>query len=243
MSETSDMDIMVRARDLHRIYHLEGEDIHAVNGVSVDIPKGQMSAVVGRSGAGKTTLINLLSGLDQPTQGEVWIEDQNLFALDEAKRIALRRDNIGFVFQNFGLLPLLSAAENVSIPLRMRRMNRQEREQRIAEALNWVGLTRRAGHRPYELSGGEQQRVAIARALAARPRLIFADEPTGQLDSHTGQQILAAMRRLVDEQGITMVLVTHDPQAMRVADMVFELHDGQLVDVKDRTQMAERQKR
>jgi len=220
---------IIRVRDLNRVYHLEGEDVHAVRDVNMDIPRGIMSAIVGRSGAGKTTLLNLLSALDEPSSGEVWIDDTNVFALPEPKRIALRRDRVGFVFQNFGLLPLLSAAENISVPLRMKRMNRKQREERVAEALEWVGLSKRASHRPYELSGGEQQRVSIARALAARPDIILADEPTGQLDSQTGKTVLGIMQRLVDEQGITMVIVTHDPQVMGQAQATFELSDGQLV--------------
>jgi len=225
---------IIRVRDLNRVYHLEGEDVHAIRDVTLDIPRGVMSAIIGRSGAGKTTLLNLLSALDEPSSGQVFIDEVDLFALPEAKRIALRRDRVGFVFQNFGLLPLLSAAENVSVPLRMQRMKGSERENRVREALEWVGLSKRAGHRPYELSGGEQQRVSIARALAARPDIILADEPTGQLDSQTGKQVLAIMQRLVDEQNITMVLVTHDPQAMSQAQITFELSDGQLINTETR---------
>jgi putative ABC transport system ATP-binding protein len=152
--------------------------------------------------------------------------------MDEKARLALRRETIGFVFQSFGLLPLLTAAENVGVPLRMRNLSRLEREERVTEALEWVGLTRRARHRPYELSGGEQQRVAIARALAARPQIILADEPTGQIDSQTGRRILDLMRRLVAERGITVVIVSHDPVVMKEADVVHELRDGRLVETR-----------
>jgi len=152
--------------------------------------------------------------------------------MDDEARLHLRRDRIGFVFQSFGLLPLLSAAENVGVPLRMRRLPRQEREARVAGALEWVGLTERRRHRPYELSGGEQQRVALARALAARPHVILADEPTGQLDSQTGRKIIGLFRRLVAEQGITVVVVSHDPVVMEEADVVHELRDGHLVDTR-----------
>ncbi len=223
---------IIRARNLHRTYHLGGEDIHAVQGVTLDIPAGQMTAIVGRSGSGKTTLLNLISGLDRPSEGEVWFEDKRLDRLDEASLLRLRQERIGFVFQAFGLLPLLSASENVGVPLRMRSMARQEREERVIEALSWVGLLERARHRPYELSGGEQQRVAIARALAARPSIILADEPTGQLDSSTGRRILDLLRRLVVEQQITIVVVTHDPQVMLEADAIHELHDGRLIDTR-----------
>src|SRR5690606_17732881 len=164
-----------------------------------------------------TRLLNLLAGVDEPSTGNVWIEGEDLFALSEARRIALRRDKIGFIFQNFGLLPLLSAEENVGIPLRMVHTEIQTRQQRVSEALEWVGLAKRAHHRPYELSGGEQQRVAIARALAARPRILLADEPTGQLDSQTGKRVLGIMRDLSEQLGITLVIVTHDEAVMQAA--------------------------
>lgn len=223
---------IIRVQNLHRVYHLGGEDIHAVNDVSLDIMPHRMTAIVGRSGSGKTTLLNLIAGLDDPTGGEVWVDGEHLPEMDEAARIRLRRDRIGFVFQTFGLLPLLSAAENVGVPLRMRRMAPKARRERVAEALSWVGLEERARHRPYELSGGEQQRVALARALASQPRFILADEPTGQLDSQTGKRILALLRRFVEEQDITVVIVTHDPQVMEEADVVHELRDGRLIDTR-----------
>jgi putative ABC transport system ATP-binding protein len=222
----------IRIVDLERIYHLEGEDIHAVNNVSLDIRANHMTAIVGRSGSGKTTLLNLMAGLDNPTHGEVWVLGRKLAAMNESERLALRRDRLGFVFQSFGLLPLLTASENVGVPLRMRNIASRQREERVAEALDWVGLTRRARHRPYELSGGEQQRVAIARALAARPQIILADEPTGQLDSQTGRRILDLMRRLVRERHITLVVVSHDPQVMHEADIVHEMRDGHLIDTR-----------
>lgn len=222
-------DTMIRLVDVHRIYRTAGSEVHAVNGVTLDIPRGKMTAIVGRSGAGKTTLLNLIAGLDQPTQGQVLIDGQDITALGESEKVALRREKLGFVFQNFGLLPLLTAAENVSVPLRMRQLPRAERERRVLEALDWVGLRPRSKHRPHELSGGEQQRVALARALAAQPALLLADEPTGQLDSQTGKRVLAVMRRLVDELGITLVAVTHDNQVRDAADVVLHLNDGKLI--------------
>ncbi len=222
----------IRVQDLERVYHLEGEDVHAVNGVTLDIWPRQMTAIVGRSGSGKTTLLNLIAGLDKPTRGEVWVLDQRLSQMDEGARLALRRNSLGFVFQSFGLLPLLTAAENIGVPLRMRRLSAHERDERVAEALEWVSLTRRARHRPYELSGGEQQRVAIARALASRPQVILADEPTGQLDSQTGRRILDLLRRLVAERGITLVIASHDPQVTREADVVHEMRDGRLLETR-----------
>jgi putative ABC transport system ATP-binding protein len=223
---------LYRVRDLHRIYRLGGEEVHAVNGVSFDLLPGKMTAIVGRSGSGKTTLLNLLSGLDKPTKGEVWFEEQRIDQLSEGALLKLRRERIGFVFQSFGLLPLLTASENVGVPLRMRQFSRREREERVTQALGWVGLLERSRHRPYELSGGEQQRVAVARALAAQPSVILADEPTGQLDTQTGRRLLDLIRRLVEEEGITVIIVTHDPQVMGEADVVHELHDGHLIDMR-----------
>ncbi|MFQ3534659.1 MAG: ABC transporter ATP-binding protein [Aggregatilineales bacterium] len=225
-------DPAIRTENLTRIYHLEGEDIRAVNGVSLAIYPRQMTAIVGRSGSGKTTLLNLIAGLDDPTEGEVWIMGQSLQQMDEKARLTLRRERLGFIFQSFGLLPLLTAAENVGVPLRMRGVPSAEREARVREALEWVGLARRARHRPYELSGGEQQRVAIARALAAQPQIVLADEPTGQLDSQTGRRILDLLRRLVSERGITLVIVSHDPMVMAEADVVHELRDGKLIETR-----------
>lgn len=222
------MEAMIQTENLHKIYHTTGANVHAVNDVTLTIPKAQITAIAGRSGSGKTTLLNLISGLDTPTEGTVIIDGVNLFNLPESQRVALRRDKIGFVFQNFGLLPLLSAAENVSVPLRMQKITPSEISGRVDEALAWVGLSNRAHHRPYELSGGEQQRVAIARALATRPQIILADEPTGQLDSQTGRAVLSIMRRLVNEHQVTMVIVTHDPQVVQEANQTYTLLDGRL---------------
>src|SRR5690606_33049034 len=177
----------------------------------------------------KTTLLNLISGLDTPTDGTVTIDDQNIFQLSDDQRIKLRREKVGFIFQNFGLLPLLSAQENVSVPLRMRHMPASERDERVAEALEWVGLSKRIHHRPYELSGGEQQRVAIARALASRPKILLADEPTGQLDSQTGRRVIETMQELTSQLDITLLFVTHDPLVMSVADVIHEMLDGRLI--------------
>lgn len=232
MQFSSGVEPIISMSNLHRIYHLEGEDIHAVNNVSIDIWAQFMTAIVGRSGSGKTTLLNLIAGLDEPTDGEIHILGRRMAAMSEQERLKMRLHEIGFVFQSFGLMPLLSAAENVSIPLRMRGTPPKERDRQVAEALEWVGLAERTKHRPYELSGGEQQRVAIARALAAHPRLILADEPTGQLDTRTGRRILDLLRRLVEERNITVVIVSHDPQVMQESDVVHELRDGQLMETR-----------
>ena len=224
------MTAIIQTENLTRIYQLDGEDINAVNAVTLDIPREKMTAIVGRSGSGKTTLLNLISGLDVPTNGEIWFDNDRLDTMSEQDKRLLRLNKIGFVFQSFGLLPLLDASENVGVPLRMRYMDQQERNSRVNEALDWVGLTQRVHHRPYELSGGEQQRVAIARALASRPQIIMADEPTGQLDTHTGYTIIALLRRLVNEQNITALIITHDPKVMQEADLVYHMSDGNLVE-------------
>lgn len=229
---------VVSLTGVHRIYHLAGEDIHAVNDVTLDVWPGQMTAIVGRSGSGKTTLLNLIAGLDEPTRGTVRILGRDLGQMSEGERLALRLNHLGFIFQSFGLMPLLSARENVGVPLRMRKLDPREREQRVTEALAWVGLSDRAHHRPYELSGGEQQRVAIARALAQDPQLVLADEPTGQLDTRTGRRILDLLRRMVEERGVTLLIVTHDPQVMAEADIVHELRDGRLIETRIKESVA-----
>jgi putative ABC transport system ATP-binding protein len=226
---SSSIEPAIRLEHVHRVYHLAGEDIHAVNDVTLDVWPGTMTAIVGRSGAGKTTLLNLVAGLDEPTGGAIWVLGCHLGTLDERARLNLRLNRLGFIFQSFGLIPLLSARENVGVPLRMRGMSPHDREARVAASLNWVGLGDRMHHRPYELSGGEQQRVAIARAIAAGPELVLADEPTGQLDTRTGRRILDLLRRMVRQQRITLVVATHDPQVMTEADIVHEMRDGQLV--------------
>ncbi len=223
------MTSIVVTRDLQRQFELGGETIHAVDHVSLEIPAGQMVVIRGRSGSGKTTLLNLIAGLDRPTAGDIWIDGEQTTKMNERERVALRRNKMGFVFQAFGLLPLLSARENVEVPLRIQKMVRAERERRSERALTAVGLAARMHHRPYELSGGEQQRVALARALVSQPRLILADEPTGQLDSNTGREIIALMRQLVEEQGITILAVTHDPVVVEAADLAYELRDGKVV--------------
>lgn len=223
---------IISVENLHKIYPTGSEDVHAVNDVSLQIYPGKLTAIVGRSGAGKTTLLNLISGLDTPSEGKVILDGQDVFQLSEEQRIKMRRSKVGFIFQNFGLLPLLSAKENVGVPLRMQKISSREREERVIEALEWVGLAKRIQHRPYELSGGEQQRVAIARALASRPAILLADEPTGQLDSQTGKRVIDTMRDLTEKLDITLVVVTHDPIVMSSADVIHEMLDGKLIETR-----------
>jgi putative ABC transport system ATP-binding protein len=202
--------------------------VHAVRDVSFVARAGELLAIRGRSGAGKTTLLNIIGGLDRPTDGQVWVDGHEVTAAGERELLALRRHTIGFVFQSFGLVPILSAAENVGVPMRLAKLKAAEREQRVPMLLELVGLGGHAAQRPYELSGGQQQRVAVARALANDPRLLVADEPTGQLDSETGRSIMDLLRALVRSRGVTALVATHDPALLDLADRVLTLRDGQL---------------
>ncbi len=219
--------VLVTATDLTRRYG-EGEaTVHALAGVTVGFPAGQFTAIMGPSGSGKSTLMHLLAGLDRPTSGSVVLDGTELSKLDDKRLTDVRRDKVGFIFQSFNLLPVLSAQENIELPLSIagRKPDRAWMDSLIAT----VGLGDRLRHRPAELSGGQQQRVAVARALASRPRVVFADEPTGNLDSKTSAEVLELLRRCVDEFGQTIVMVTHDARAASYADRLLELEDGIVV--------------
>ncbi|GAA4993753.1 ABC transporter ATP-binding protein [Kitasatospora paranensis] len=220
---------MVAVEEVRRSFGSGPRAVHALRGVSLEIPRGELTALKGRSGSGKTTLLNLVGGLDRPSGGRIVLDGTDLGDLDEDGRLALRRDRIGFVFQSFGLIPILTAAENVGVPLRMRRAPVAEREERVRTLLALVGLAGHADQRPGELSGGQQQRVAVARALANEPSLIIADEPTGQLDSETGRSVMELLRAVVRSEGVTVLVATHDQNLMEVADRVVELADGRIV--------------
>ncbi|GAA3222284.1 ABC transporter ATP-binding protein [Actinocorallia longicatena] len=221
-------DIMIDARGLSRTYRSGAGEVRALAGVSFEVPAGQLCAVKGRSGSGKTTLLNLIGGLDRPDGGSVVVDGREMGALPEADLLEMRRGTLGFVFQSFGLVPVLSAAENIEVALRLTRTPVKERAARVELLLALVGLSEHAGQRPYELSGGQRQRVAIARALANRPKVLIADEPTGQLDSETGQAIMRLLHAVVEAEGVTAVVATHDPLLLQHADRVIELHDGAL---------------
>jgi len=217
---------MVEAIELTRDYPSGGAVVHALRGVDLAVGRGELLAVRGRSGSGKTTLLNLLGGLDQPSSGRVVVDGREVSAMREPELVELRRRTVAFIFQAFGLVPILTAAENVEVPLRLVRERPADRDRRVAELLDMVGLGERMRHRPHELSGGEQQRVAIARALANRPRLLLADEPTGQLDSETGHRIMLLLRSIVRAEGVTAIVATHDQMMLDVADRIVELRDG-----------------
>ncbi len=225
----SSSQVIIDIENLSRVYDVGAEQVTAVDDVTLQIPPGQFIALVGRSGSGKTTLLNLMAGLDKPTSGKILFEGEDLTAMGEKELTEIRRHKVGFVFQAFGLLPLLSAFENVELPLRISGYGVREREERTREALGIVGLVPRANHRPYELSGGEQQRVAIARAIVTRPPLILADEPTGELDSTNAQSIFGLFREMVETHGITVVAATHDSTLLAMADQVNEMRDGSIV--------------
>ncbi len=224
---------LITTVDLRRTYQLGSETIEALRGINFNVMPGQFIAVVGRSGSGKTTMLNILAGLDKPTSGQVLFENRDIAEMGERDLTDLRRHKIGFVFQSFGLLPLLSAFENVELPLRIAGVRAREREERTREALEIVGLWNRANHRPYELSGGEQQRVAIARAIVNEPPLILADEPTGELDSTNARSIFGLFKEMVVQRGISVVSATHDSTLLAMADEVKEIRDGQLSDATD----------
>ncbi|MGW0752165.1 ABC transporter ATP-binding protein [Streptomyces sp. NPDC002587] len=221
---------MVVVDDVHRSFGSGSRAVHALRGVSFEVRRGELTALKGRSGSGKTTLLNLVGGLDTPGSGSVVLDGTPLADLDESGLLALRRERIGFVFQSFGLIPVLTAAENVGVPMRLRKTPARQREERARTLLALVGLADHAGQRPGELSGGQQQRVAVARALANEPDLIIADEPTGQLDSETGRSIMRLLRAVVRSEGVTALVATHDPALIELADRVVELRDGRIVD-------------
>ncbi|MEU6393179.1 ABC transporter ATP-binding protein [Streptomyces sp. NPDC046939] len=221
---------MVVVRDLHRSYGSGAAAVHALRGVSFEVPRGELVALKGRSGSGKTTLLNLVGGLDEPDSGRIEVDGQDLAGLGEKGLLKLRRDRIGFIFQSFGLIPILTAAENVGVPMRLRKAPVREREERVELLLGLVGLADHAKQRPGELSGGQQQRVAIARALANKPALLIADEPTGQLDAETGLAVMELLRAVVRGEHVTALVATHDTTLLGLADRVLELSDGEIVE-------------
>ena len=219
---------VITAINISRKFGIGDTAVTAVKDVNLQVNQGEFLAITGRSGSGKTTLLNLLGGLDQPTHGQILLQNQDLSDISDPKMVKLRRQNIGFIFQSFGLLPLLSAYENVELPLHIRGYSWRERRTLAHETLELVGLSGRTSHRPYELSGGEQQRVAIARALAPNPQIVFADEPTGELDTATGISISNILKNISSERAVTVIVATHDPVISQISDRVIDIIDGEI---------------
>jgi putative ABC transport system ATP-binding protein len=228
MTASAPIDV-IKTENLWRVYKVGALEVQALRGINLNIKSGTFVALKGRSGSGKTTLMNCLGGLDHPTTGEAWVLGQKLDQLSDNDLTRWRREQVGFVFQSFGLIPTLSAYENVELMLRLKGTPPKESHARTLACLDLVGLNKWSHHRPYEMSGGQQQRVAIARSLANKPRLILADEPTGELDSTTAREVLTLFRQIVQQEQITLLMVSHDPIVDEYADRVLLLKDGQIV--------------
>lgn len=221
-------EILIDIKDVTRVYRLGSTEVHALKGVNLQIPVGQLLTLKGRSGSGKTTLLNLIGGLDHPTRGSIVYRGRDLKTFTQRDLTRWRRNEVGFIFQAFALMPALTAFENVELPLRISGMSPRKSHARAMECLELVGLAKRARHRSFELSGGEQQRVGIARALVTSPRLVIADEPTGELDQATGIQIMTLFKNLIAQERLTVCMTTHDPVASSFADIIHLLEDGRL---------------
>lgn len=222
-------DVVIQVRDLRKVYEMGTQQVHALCGVSLMVKRGEMVAIMGPSGSGKSTLMNILGCLDQPTAGEYFLDGEDVSRMNDDQLASVRNRRVGFVFQSFNLLARTSALDNVTLPLTYAGLSARERRERAETVLSAVGLTNRMHHLPNELSGGQQQRVAIARALVNQPAIIMADEPTGNLDSRSGEEVMAILQQLNREQGITVILVTHDPRIARHAERVIHLFDGEIV--------------
>ena len=225
---------LIRIQDLHRDFPMGHEIVHALDGVSLTVQAGEFLGVMGPSGSGKSTLLYLMGGLDRPTGGHIWVRDQDITALDENGLAVYRRREVGFVFQTFNLISTMGALENVEFPMLFARVSPAQRQERARYLLELMGLADRMGHKPTELSGGQQQRVAMARALVNDPTIILADEPTGNLDSHTGAEVMAILSRLNQEQGRTIVVVSHDPSITDFTSRRIHLLDGRITGSNDK---------
>ena len=223
-------DTVIAARDVGRVYASDSGDVHALRDINFEVERGEFVALRGRSGSGKTTLLNCLGGLDSPTSGVIWIQGVDIATMEEVERTRWRRESIGFVFQQMGLLPSFSAYENLDVMARLGNVPRRDRRRRILDTLELVGLLDYYDHRPYEMSGGQQQRIAIARALVTEPDLILADEPSSELDSETTHEVLAVLQDFVSLKGVSILLSSHDPIADEYADRIINLRDGQIDD-------------
>lgn len=228
------MEKVIEVKNLYKLYRVGDEVVRALDGVDFDIRQGEFCAIVGTSGSGKSTLLNMLAGLEKPTKGEVIIGGQHIETLNEEQLVRFRRENVGFIFQSFHLLGTMNALENVALPLSFRGVSKEIRLKKADKMLELVNLKKHKKHLPNQMSGGQQQRVGVARALVVEPKIIFADEPTGNLDSHTSEEVMELMRRVVKEQNKTLVMVTHDVHLSTYADRVFHIKDGRILKIEER---------
>lgn len=224
---------VIEVRDLYKLYRVGDEIVRALDGVNFDICEGEFCAIVGTSGSGKSTLLNMLAGLEKPTKGSVVIAGQHIETLNEDQLVWFRRDNVGFIFQSFHLLGTMNAVENVALPLSFRGIPRDIRLKKADKMLDLVNLKKHKKHLPNQMSGGQQQRVGVARALVVDPKIIFADEPTGNLDSHTSEEVMELMQKVVREQKKTLVMVTHDEHLANYADRIFHIRDGKILKIEE----------
>lgn len=230
---------VIQVKNLYKIFRVGNSKVRALNGVDLTIYRGEFCAIVGTSGSGKSTMLNMLAGLEKPTKGEVIVAGEHLENMTENQLVRFRREKVGFIFQSFNLLGTMNAVENVALPLTFRGVDKKVREEKASKMLDLVGLSKHKKHRPNEMSGGQQQRVGVARALVLDPEIIFADEPTGNLDSHTSEEVLKLMRRVVQEKNQTLVMVTHDNHLAGFADRIFHIIDGKIVKIEDRKDYKE----
>ncbi len=228
---------VIRVKDLYKIYRIGETKVRALNGVSFTINRGDFCSIVGTSGSGKSTLLNMLAGLEKPTKGEIVIAGEHMERKTENQLVAFRREHIGFIFQSFNLMGTMNAIENVALPLTFQGMDRKSRIRKAEEMLELVGLEKHKKHRPNQMSGGQQQRVGVARALVVEPEIIFADEPTGNLDSNTSVEVMNLMKKVVREKKQTLVMVTHDNYLAGFADLVLRIRDGKIIEIEDRRGM------
>ena len=232
-------EVVIRVRDLYKVYRMGDTKVYALNGVDLDIRRGEFCAITGPSGSGKSTLLNMLAGLEHPSKGEIVIAGKHIEKLNEKQLVTFRRERVGFIFQSYNLIATMDAVENVALPLSFRGMGKAKRAKRAKEYLKLVGLERFMTHMPNQMSGGQQQRVAIARALAVDPQIIFADEPTGNLDSKTTMEVLKLMQTIVRERNQTLVMVTHDNNLATYADRIIKIIDGKIVSIEENHKEAD----
>ena len=226
---------VIQVKDLYKFYSIGDNKVKALNGVDFTINRGEFCSIVGTSGSGKSTLLNMLAGLEKPTKGQIIIGGEHIEKMNENQLVKFRREHVGFIFQSFNLLPTMTAVENVALPLTFRGMPKKIRLAKAAKMLEMVGLKKQYKHKPTQMSGGQQQRVGVARALVVKPEIIFADEPTGNLDSNTSAEVMNLMKKIVREQNLTLIMVTHDNHLASFADRIFHIRDGKILKIEDNT--------